>query len=65
MITLEREGFVRQAAAGYRLDTQVIRLAAAAAAGTSLVKVAGPILDDLRDRLSEAARLTVCGSAPP
>ncbi len=59
LITLEGEGFVRQAAAGYSLDIQVIRLAASALAGTSLVKVAGPILDDLRDRLNEAVQLTV------
>ena len=57
--TLEDQGFVRQDAAGYRLDTEIIRLAASALAGTSLVTAAGPILDDLRAKLNEAVQLSV------
>ena len=59
--TLEEEGFLRQSEAGgrYELHYEVIRLAAAALAGSSLVKIASPILDDLRDRLGEASTLLV------
>ena len=59
LLLLEREGFVRQEGGGYCLHHAVIRLAAAALAGSSLVKAAGPILDDLRQRLGEAVQLTV------
>ena len=59
--TLEQEGFVRQEAASgrYKLGTAVIRLAAAALAGSSLVKAASPILDALNQQLDEAVQLTV------
>ena len=61
LLTLEKEGFVRQDTAGgrYRLHYELVRLAAAALTGTSMVKAAGPILDELRDRLDEAVQLTV------
>jgi len=59
LLLLEREGFVRQEAGGYRLHHAIIRLAAAALTGSSLVKAAGPVLDGLRERLGEAVQLTV------
>lgn len=61
LLTLAQEGFLRQQAASgrYRLDSEVIRLAAAALAGSSLVQLAGPLLDALRDRLDEAVQLTL------
>ncbi len=61
LLTLAQEGFLHQQAASgrYRLDNEVIRLAAAALAGNSLVQLAGPVLDELRDRLDEAVQLTL------
>lgn len=61
LITLEAEGFVRQDAESgrYRLHYELIRLAAAALAGSSLVKVAGPILDGLCAQLGEAVQIAV------
>lgn len=59
LLLLEQEGFVRQEAGGYCLHHAVIRLAAAALTGSSLVKAAAPVLDDLRLRLGEAVQLTV------
>lgn len=59
--TLAAEGFLQQKPGSdrYRLHYEVIRLAAAALSGLSLVEVAAPTLDELRDRLGESVQLTV------
>ena len=61
LLTLEQEGFLQQqtAGGGYGLHTEVIRLAAAALAGSSLVKLAGPVLDALSRFLNEAVQLSL------
>lgn len=61
LMTLEADGFVRQDAESghYRLHYELIRLAAAALSGSSLVKAAGPILDGLCAQLDEAVHLAV------
>ena len=61
LVILEQHGFIRQepAAGHYRLHHEVIRLAAAALAGTSLVKAAAPLLDALNETHDEAVHLTL------
>ncbi len=61
LLTLEAEGFVRQDEPGgrYGLSGAVIQLAAAALAGSSLVRAAAPILDRLNQDLDETVQLTL------
>ena len=59
--TLEGEGFVRLEVegGGYRLHTALIRLAASALAGSSLVGLATPKLDRLSETLGESVHLSL------
>lgn len=61
LLTLEAQGFVRQDESGgrYVLHGEVIRLAAAALSGSSLVKAATPILDALNEEIDETVQLTL------
>ena len=57
--TLEQEGFLVTAGGSFSLGPEVIRLASGALKGNSLVKLAGPVMDRLKDRLDEAVQLSI------
>ncbi|WP_199542988.1 MULTISPECIES: IclR family transcriptional regulator [Prauserella] len=61
MLTLEEHGFVRvDAESGrYRLHHEVVRLGAVAAQTSSLIDVAGPVMERLRDKTEETTQLAV------
>lgn len=59
LATMARRGWVRRDPAGYRLGPSIARLAATAVSELELVDLARPVLQELAERTSEAAYLSV------